>query len=305
MSSSHPASNPELQNERPMAAVVSSNNRSFPSDTRKVSLDYVRQGRYSMNHGTESPAGNQLSSGMGRMDTYIPSYLPSMMGESAPPYNSGMPLDSNRLSMDYGQPTTGLSPLPLQSPPPQSQPLQHNNGSMEDRRYLSGMTDHPGHIALMQQGGSLYPRHMSMDSNPMGKRLLSMATPLPVASSTFLPQRTSTPGPYPLPPLHLMLPKVDDKRSGQSSPLTSFSGEGNGLELQPLPKKTKKRAAPSSSFPIKLHKILSNPDCNEYIDWLPHGRAFRILKAKGFEEHVLPKTFRSSRYSSFMRQVRL
>jgi hypothetical protein len=292
MSSSHPASNHQIQSESPVAA-GSSSNRSFPTDTRKVSLDSTGQRRYSMDHGTLPPAGNQPPSGMGMMDMYIPSYEPLS------PYNTGMPQHSNLLSMEYEQHTMGLSP--------QSQPLHHHNGSVEDRRYLPGMMDH-----LMQQGGSLYPRHMSMDSNPMqfppvattisstGKRLTS------VASATLSPRRSSTLGPYPLPPLlHLVLPKGDDKRSGVSSPLTSLSEEGHGMELQPEKKKPKKRAPPSTSFPIKLHKILANPDHNEYIDWLPHGRAFRILKAKGFEEHVLPTAFRSSRYSSFMRQVRL
>jgi hypothetical protein len=66
----------------------------------------------------------------------------------------------------------------------------------------------------------------------------------------------------------------------------------------------KKRRAPSTtSFPSKLHKIISNPLHREFIDWLPHGRAWRILKPKMFEKDVIPKFFRSERYASFMRQV--
>jgi hypothetical protein len=288
MSSSHPASNPLGQSERPM--VDSSSNRSFPSDARKVSLDYVGQRRYSMNHDTLSPAGNQLPSGMGMRDMYIPSYPPSMTSESLPPYSTGM----NRLSMDFG----------LQPPPPL--PLHLNNRIMEGRRYMPGMMD-----LLRQQGESLYSHTISRDPTrfppvPLSTMHLSMSmsSPLPAASETFSPRRSSTPGPYPSPPAHLMLPKVGSKGSEESSPLTSLSEAGLVLEPQRLKKIPKKRAAPTTSFPTKLHKILSTPDCNEYIDWLPHGRAFRILKAKGFEEHVLPKFFRSSRYSSFMRQVR-
>jgi hypothetical protein len=313
MSSSHPASNHRRQSERPSMA-RSSSNIPFPSDNRKVSLDYMNgQRRYSMNHGTLPPAdnqlhpSNQLPSGMGMSDMYIPGYPPSMMSEPPSPYNTGMPLHSNGLPMNYGQLTMGLSP----APPPAPHPLHHNNGNMEDRRYHPGMMDY-----LMQQGGHLYSRTMSMDPTRFppiptpnmhnGRNSLlvsrSMSSPLPTASSSFSSRRISTPGPNHSPPVHLMLPKVDGKRSGESSSMTSISEE---VKPQPPTKKIKKRAAPSSSFPIKLHKILSNPDCNEYIDWLPHGRAFRILKAKGFEEHVLPKFFRSSRYSSFMRQVRL
>jgi hypothetical protein len=34
------------------------------------------------------------------------------------------------------------------------------------------------------------------------------------------------------------------------------------------------------SFPMKLHKILSDPENSEYITWLPHGRSWRVLKPK-------------------------
>jgi hypothetical protein len=277
-----------------------------------------------MNHGSLPlpPTGNQLSSlsssnqlpsGMGMSDMYIPHYATNMMNEPPSSYNTGISLHSNGgLPVNYGQLTMGLSTAPLPPRPPHS--LHNNNGSMGNRRYHPGMMDY-----LMQQGGSLYPRTMSTDplrfppitTPSMRKRreslLMSrtMSSPLPVASTTFSSQRpTSTPGQYLSPPVQLMLPKKDGKRSGESSSMTSLSEELLvPVKPQPAPK-PKKRAAPSSSFPIKLHKILTNPDCNDYIDWLPHGRAFRILKAKGFEEHVLPKFFRSSRYSSFMRQVR-
>lgn len=57
-------------------------------------------------------------------------------------------------------------------------------------------------------------------------------------------------------------------------------------------------------FPVKLHYILSHPDYQQYVTWLPHhGRAWRILKPKWFEERVIPKFFRSHKYTSFMRQV--
>jgi hypothetical protein len=59
----------------------------------------------------------------------------------------------------------------------------------------------------------------------------------------------------------------------------------------------------SLPFPVKLHYILSHPDYQQYVTWLPHGRAWRILKPKCFEEKVIPKFFRSDKYASFMRQV--
>lgn len=62
--------------------------------------------------------------------------------------------------------------------------------------------------------------------------------------------------------------------------------------------------APSTSFPVKLHYILSDPKYHSYITWLPHGKAWKILDHKGFERFVVPTFFRSVRYASFMRQVR-
>ena len=77
------------------------------------------------------------------------------------------------------------------------------------------------------------------------------------------------------------------------------------LELQSRQSIKKKERAPSStSFPVKLYNILCDPNYRDFITWLPHGRAWRILKPKAFEEDVIPKFFRSDRYASFMRQVR-
>jgi hypothetical protein len=56
-------------------------------------------------------------------------------------------------------------------------------------------------------------------------------------------------------------------------------------------------------FPVKLHMILSNPDFEDIIAWLPHGRSWRILQQKAFEEKIIPLYFRHGRYSSFARQV--
>jgi hypothetical protein len=57
------------------------------------------------------------------------------------------------------------------------------------------------------------------------------------------------------------------------------------------------------TFPVKLHMILSNPAFEDIIAWLPHGRSWRILQQKAFEEKVIPLYFRHGRYSSFARQV--
>lgn len=60
-----------------------------------------------------------------------------------------------------------------------------------------------------------------------------------------------------------------------------------------------------TSFPVKLHRILSTPQFMDIICWLPHGRSWRILKPSAFEERIIPLYFRHAKYASFMRQVRV
>ena len=61
--------------------------------------------------------------------------------------------------------------------------------------------------------------------------------------------------------------------------------------------------AKGDSFPVKLHKILSNPLFCRIITWLPHGRSWKILQSEEFEREVLPRYFRHKKLASFMRQV--
>jgi len=61
---------------------------------------------------------------------------------------------------------------------------------------------------------------------------------------------------------------------------------------------------PSSTFPAKLFKILSNQEFSDIITWMPHGRSWRVLQPKVFSEVVSTKYFsHQSKYASFMRQV--
>jgi len=68
------------------------------------------------------------------------------------------------------------------------------------------------------------------------------------------------------------------------------------------PKSSQKQAG-SSNFPMKLHEILSRQDLSDVISWNPHGRSWRVLKPKAFEERVIPHYFRHGKYNSFTRQV--
>jgi len=59
----------------------------------------------------------------------------------------------------------------------------------------------------------------------------------------------------------------------------------------------------TTSFPYKLHEILSRPELSHIISWKPHGRAWRVLKQKDFMEIVMPGYFSQTKFSSFIRQV--
>jgi hypothetical protein len=63
------------------------------------------------------------------------------------------------------------------------------------------------------------------------------------------------------------------------------------------------QSAKEPAFPVKLHRILSNAEFRDVITWLPHGRSWRVIKPKAFEERVIPLYFRHAKYASFMRQV--
>jgi len=43
------------------------------------------------------------------------------------------------------------------------------------------------------------------------------------------------------------------------------------------------------NFPAKLHVILAKPEYADVIDWMPHGRSWRVLKPREFETKIIPK----------------
>ena len=57
------------------------------------------------------------------------------------------------------------------------------------------------------------------------------------------------------------------------------------------------------SFPVKMHAILSRSDLSDIVCWLPHGRAWRVLKPREFEVKVIPTYFEHNKFSSFIRQA--
>eukprot|EP00562_Extubocellulus_spinifer_P008859 CAMPEP_0178499112 /NCGR_PEP_ID=MMETSP0696-20121128/15645_1 /TAXON_ID=265572 /ORGANISM="Extubocellulus spinifer, Strain CCMP396" /LENGTH=541 /DNA_ID=CAMNT_0020127777 /DNA_START=134 /DNA_END=1759 /DNA_ORIENTATION=- len=56
-------------------------------------------------------------------------------------------------------------------------------------------------------------------------------------------------------------------------------------------------------FPAKLASILSRPEWNDIITWMPHGRSWKVIKPHDFETLIMPLFFDHSNYHSFNRLV--
>mmetsp|Transcript_14882 Transcript_14882/g.34065 ORF Transcript_14882/g.34065 Transcript_14882/m.34065 type:complete len:410 (-) Transcript_14882:20-1249(-) len=57
------------------------------------------------------------------------------------------------------------------------------------------------------------------------------------------------------------------------------------------------------NFPVKLHRIVSDPLNSLVITWMPHGRAFKVLKRDELVRDVIPGYFDCAKYESFTRQL--
>lgn len=65
---------------------------------------------------------------------------------------------------------------------------------------------------------------------------------------------------------------------------------------------SKKTKPEHMSFVEKMHHVLSKKELQSCIGWMPHGRAFRIVVPKTFEQQVCKEYFAMPpRYSSFLR----
>jgi HSF-type DNA-binding len=107
---------------------------------------------------------------------------------------------------------------------------------------------------------------------------------------------------HPAPPPNLP-PAPEDDLEGELMPAPfyyykDFSNVPDSDSLTPL-------VPPGRvpSFPAKLHAILSRSDFTEIVCWLPHGRAWKVLKPREFEVRVIPTYFEHAKFSSFIRQA--
>lgn len=97
--------------------------------------------------------------------------------------------------------------------------------------------------------------------------------------------------------------------------MTSFATDAT-IAATPLASltypRTGKRGVPQQ-FPRRLYEMLeseaklanTDPDHQDIIAWSDSGKAFRIVNVTLFASHVLPKYFRTSKFSSFQRNLNL
>ena len=73
---------------------------------------------------------------------------------------------------------------------------------------------------------------------------------------------------------------------------------------------TKTKGGVKIPFPEKLFQMLQHidlqePDLASIVSWQPHGRCFLVRDVRRFEEHVLPRFFKTTEYPSFRLQLNL
>ena len=63
-----------------------------------------------------------------------------------------------------------------------------------------------------------------------------------------------------------------------------------------------------AKFPLRLFQLLDdakNERFEHIVSWLPSGKAFKVHNSHAFEEHIISRYFRQTRYKSFQRQLNL
>ncbi|KAL7468022.1 hypothetical protein ACHAXS_008259, partial [Conticribra weissflogii] len=57
------------------------------------------------------------------------------------------------------------------------------------------------------------------------------------------------------------------------------------------------------TFPFILHEILSDPESQNIITWMPHGCSWRVLDKEKLAKVICPKYFSHSKFEHFTRSV--
>ncbi|KAK9239504.1 hypothetical protein V1525DRAFT_454949 [Lipomyces kononenkoae] len=94
-----------------------------------------------------------------------------------------------------------------------------------------------------------------------------------------------------------------------STPLTTTTATAAATTTRKLPTKSRKAitAAPKTkpAFVLKLWNMVNDQKNSAHINWMPDGLSFQVVGREQFEKTVLPKYFKHSNFSSFVRQLNM
>lgn len=91
--------------------------------------------------------------------------------------------------------------------------------------------------------------------------------------------------------------------STHSSKLSEESNFLKNIDDKKLTCPNEKECSSNMNFPQRLMEMLSNENNSDIVTWLPHGKAFLIIKKSKFNSYILPKYFNGTKYSSFTRKL--
>mmetsp|Transcript_17926 Transcript_17926/g.26530 ORF Transcript_17926/g.26530 Transcript_17926/m.26530 type:complete len:380 (+) Transcript_17926:16-1155(+) len=101
----------------------------------------------------------------------------------------------------------------------------------------------------------------------------------------------------------ILMPNTGSTGKRELFPAPFFRYRDFSREIDPDPLTPLTPPGRVPNFPAKMHAILSRPDLSDIVAWMPHGRAWRVLKPREFEVQVIPIYFEHSKFSSFVRQA--
>eukprot|EP00579_Thalassiosira_antarctica_P029238 CAMPEP_0202003612 /NCGR_PEP_ID=MMETSP0905-20130828/9147_1 /ASSEMBLY_ACC=CAM_ASM_000554 /TAXON_ID=420261 /ORGANISM="Thalassiosira antarctica, Strain CCMP982" /LENGTH=850 /DNA_ID=CAMNT_0048560781 /DNA_START=93 /DNA_END=2645 /DNA_ORIENTATION=+ len=138
--------------------------------------------------------------------------------------------------------------------------------------------EHPTTTNNATWGAASVARNAPVDSTLLSGRMLmsSLIRPPPIVA----PPSVATQ------PSQLEIVEAESRLSRLSRPFASLLGSDIPL-----------------TFPQKLMEVLSNPDIDDIVTWLPHGKGFIILQKRKFSMDVMPGYFKHSKFTSFTRKL--
>ncbi|KZT57790.1 winged helix DNA-binding domain-containing protein [Calocera cornea HHB12733] len=233
-------------------------------------------------------------------------------------YGRATTASSNASSLDYSN-ASGVSPMSAAPhsasstgsfpPTPSMSPFGYQQGSMGVS--LNGHSQHSSSLYTPPSSAGGYNSYKSL---PSGYGRAPTTSSMGGDDTGVNLRRPETQSRYPLTPSHIGIPPIatlpSDEHSGaNSSPAsTDFSASprfGEPVETKPVINAQEEQAGDCTAFISKLYHLLSRPEYGRFLRWNEAGDAFILMNSAEFAQFVLPRFFRHSNVSSFVRQINL